>query len=273
LQQNKLQQANLMRNVTIGGILALFIIVFLLFRQYRHKQQSNILISQKNEVLQHLLNEKEWLLKEVHHRVKNNLHTVICLLESQAAYLENDALKAIENSQHRIYAMSLIHQKLYQSDDVKTIDMSIYLPEFVQYLNDGFGTQRQIRFQLAIEPLMLGLSQAIPIALIINESVTNSIKYAFPENRNGIIEINMHQIKGRIRLVIADNGIGINPEIANNPTDSLGLKLINGLSEDINATINFVNDNGTRITIMFNFDPLNDSNNLSTKIKEKEVYS
>ncbi len=123
IQQTNLGKANLLNDVAVGGVLLLLTIVGLLIWQYRQKRRSNKLITSKNEMLEHLLTEKEWLLKEVHHRVKNNLHTVICLLESQAEYLEDDALKAIENSQHRIYAMSLIHQELYQLDDVKTIDM------------------------------------------------------------------------------------------------------------------------------------------------------
>jgi two-component sensor histidine kinase len=168
--------------------------------------------------------------------------------------------------------MSLIHQKLYQSEDIKTIDMSVYLPEFLRYLNDSFGTQRQIRFQLAIEPLLLGVSQAIPLALVINEAVTNSIKYAFPGNRSGIIEINMYQVAEQITLIIADNGVGIDPSIGNTPSDSLGMKLIRGLTEDINAGISIANDNGTRITIVFNVDPLNDSKSSLTAIIEKEAY-
>ena len=128
-----------------------------------------------------MLAEKEWWLKEVHHRVKNNLHTIICLLESQAMYLEKDALQAIEKSQHRIYAMSLIHQKLYQNEDLQVIDMSVYLEEFIGYLKDSFDTQG-IDFIIHVDPVQLNLQQAIPVALIINEGVTNAIKYAF-ENR------------------------------------------------------------------------------------------
>ncbi len=150
------------------------------------------------------------------------------MLESQAAYLENDALKAIENSQHRIYAMSLIHQKLYQAEDVKTIDMAVYLPEFIRYLGESFDTHYSVHFQLDIEAINLGVSQAIPIALIINEAVTNSIKYAFPQNRKGNIEITMHQIEDKITLVIADNGIGIDESLLNATSESLGLKLIKG---------------------------------------------
>ncbi len=93
-------------------------------------------------MLQHLLTEKEWLLKEVHHRVKNNLQTVIALLESQAENLQDDALKANEISKHRIFAMSLIHHQLYKGEDIKTIDMSVFRPELLDYLSGSFGTER-----------------------------------------------------------------------------------------------------------------------------------
>ncbi|AYL95372.1 histidine kinase dimerization/phosphoacceptor domain -containing protein [Mucilaginibacter celer] len=276
IQQEAYQKVSLLKNITLGGILVLFAFICLLYRQYRSKQKSNRIvnlknfqISEKNKLLEHLLKEKEWLLKEVHHRVKNNLHTVICLLESQALYLENDALKAIENSQHRIYAMSLIHQKLYQAEDVKTIDMSIYLPEFIQYLNESFGTQRQVRFHLEIEPIQLGVSQAIPLALIINEAVTNSIKYAFTPDVIGIISVSMSQHGQEITLIVADNGIGLDPTITNMPSESLGLKLMNGLSEDINAHIFFENYNGTRITILFNVDPLNNEHHFSGTLNQE----
>ncbi len=272
LQRSDLERASLVRNVTFGGVALLFVIVGLLYRQYRIKQQTNGVITHKNELLEHLVTEKEWLLKEVHHRVKNNLHTVICLLESQASYLENDALKAIETSQHRIYAMSLIHQKLYQSEDIKTIDMSLYLPEFIQYLKESFGINSQINFLLKIEPLQLSVSQAIPIALILNEAITNSIKYAFPGNKDGTIRIDMYQDAGLIQLTIADNGIGIDASLTNRSSNtSLGLELMKGLSEDINAKIIFKNDHGTRIKMSFKVDPLDNKNSILNTRKEKEL--
>jgi two-component sensor histidine kinase len=275
-QKSGLKNANLVRNISFGGVFLLLVIIGLLIRQYKHKQKSNLIMEQnnlmithKNELLEHLLKEKEWLLKEVHHRVKNNLHTVICLLESQAAYLENDALKAIESSQHRIYAMSLIHQKLYQSEDIKTIDMSLYIPEFIQYLNDSFEMGKQIRFHLDIAPLQLGVSQAIPLALIINEAVTNSMKYAFLPGSVGIITLNLFRAGDQITLIIADNGVGIDPAIASQPTDSLGMKLMNGLSDDINAVICVENTKGTRITITFNEDPLNGKDDIIGILNQK----
>jgi len=148
LEQANLNKARLIKNVTIGGIVLVMIIAGLLYRQSRIRKKSNVLITDKNKLLERLLTEKEWLLKEVNHRVKNNLHTVVSLLESQAMYLENDALKAMETSKHRIFSMSLIHQKLYQSEDVKTIDMSVYLPELVNYLCDSFDAGKYIHFNI-----------------------------------------------------------------------------------------------------------------------------
>jgi len=273
LEQASLKQANLVRDVTIAGTFFVIIIAILLYRQNRLKNKNNQIITHKNDLLQHLLTEKEWLLKEVHHRVKNNLHTVICLLQSQAAYLENDALKAIENSQHRIYAMSLIHQKLYQSDDIKTIDMSVYIPELVQYLEDSFDISNQIRFRLKIDPVSLNISHAIPLGLIINEAVTNSIKYAFPGNRKGEISIVMTDDGEQIKLELADNGIGMPQNTYETELESLGLQLMKGLSEDIEAWISFEINKGTRITVLFNTDPLSDSNDILTYATSKEVYT
>ncbi|MET0636054.1 MAG: histidine kinase dimerization/phosphoacceptor domain -containing protein [Chitinophagaceae bacterium] len=268
LYESKMRQAMLIRNFTTGGIAMMLIITVLLYRQYRQKQKSTRIISQTNEIisqknldisgknkeLEHLVIEKEWLLKEVNHRVKNNLHTVICLLESQASYLKDDALVAIQDSQHRIYAMSLIHQKLYQSESM-SIEMDTYLAQFIQYLDDSFSASNQIHFISDIHPITLSPSQAIPIALMVNEAVTNSIKYAFPNNKRGEINISLTESEHQmIKLVIADNGIGIDPEIMNRDRDSLGISLIKGLSKEIGATLSFQNDGGTKITITFMLD-------------------
>ncbi|AYL95368.1 tetratricopeptide repeat-containing sensor histidine kinase [Mucilaginibacter celer] len=262
----QIQQANTIRKFIIIGLVISLLVIGMLYNRYHIKNKQKRLMDKKNNQLQQAINEKdellkskEWLLKEVHHRVKNNLHTVICLLESQAAYLEKDALKAIENSQHRIYAMSLIHQKLYQSEDIKTVDMSTYLPEFVGYLNDSIGTGNQVYFELAIEQIKLGVSYAVPLSLIINEAVTNSIKYAFPKSRKGMIKITMKNIEQKVQLIIADNGIGISTEKINYASSSLGLKLLKGLTEDIQGDISISNENGTTIRIEFEIDPLMDS--------------
>jgi two-component system, sensor histidine kinase PdtaS len=261
-----LQQENrgviVARNVTFGGLGLLAIIIALLFRQYQIKQKTNLvtqqknaIITQKNGQLVQLLDEKEWLLKEVNHRVNNNLHMVIALLKSQAEYLENDALDAIENSQHRIYAMSLIHQKLYRSSDIRAVDMASYLPEFLRYLQESFGTKGTIRFQQEIESVKIGIKQAIPLALIVNEAVTNAMKYAFPGRAEGCIFVSLKRDGQTATLIVADDGIGIDLAVVGAPSESLGLKLMIGLSEDIEARISFVNDRGSRISVVFNPGP------------------
>ena len=143
LQKSKLQQGAILRNISFAVVALLIIIMALLYNRYQLKQRTNRkLESQQSEIakqnlsLQHLVNEKEWLLKEIHHRVKNNLQIVMSLLNSQSAYIDNEpALTAIHDSQHRVHAMSLIHQKLYNSENVSSIDMSFYIRELVSYLS------------------------------------------------------------------------------------------------------------------------------------------
>jgi len=256
LEKANVKQANLVKNVTLGGILLTLVIAGLLLWQVRLKQKNNRIITHKNELLQQLVTEKEWLLKEVHHRVKNNLHTVISLLRAQAAGLGDDALKAVENSQHRMYAMSMIHQRLYQSDDIKTIDIALYLREFIQYLSDSFGPPPHIRIQSHIQPLKLDVSQAVPAALIINEAVTNAFKYAFPFDIPGTITIELAQTGSLIQLTVADNGIGLNQEAIPKNTGSMGIQLIKGLTRDLNGKVFFETDHGTRIILLFPANPL-----------------
>ena len=192
LQQNRLDRAKLVKNFTIGGIVLLFIIMGLLYRQYRHKQQSNKVILHKNEQLQHFLTEKEWLVKEIHHRVKNNFHIVASLLEIQSSYLKNkEALSAIKESQHRIHSMSIIHQKLYQSETLSTIHMPEYIYELVEYLRESYAIRENIRFDLQIENIELNHASAITLGLILNEAITNAIKYAFAKTEDGKISISL----------------------------------------------------------------------------------
>jgi two-component sensor histidine kinase len=263
LRQALRDEAVRLRNETITGILILLICGGIFYKQYRLKQKSNQLISQKNKIIteknelfDRLIKEKEWLLMELHHRVKNNLHTILSLLESQAIFLENEAYKALEKSRGRVYAMSLIHQQLYRSADVNTINMSIYLSEFVSYLQQSPDAHK-VHFELNAPPIHLSLSQAMPLALIINEAVTNSIKYAFPGKRSGEIKINLSRKHELIKLVVADNGIGIDSGLLDTPLNSLGITLIKGLTEDIRGSLQFESYNGTCITLSFNIDYFN----------------
>ncbi|MCR8557300.1 sensor histidine kinase [Mucilaginibacter sp. BJC16-A38] len=250
-QQLKLLHADSTRNWITAGLSLVLIIAGLLYRQARSARRTNKATARKNEILQQLVHEKEWLLKEVHHRVKNNLHTVISLLESQAKYLKDEALKAIETSQHRIFAMSLLHQKLYRSDKIKMIEMAEYISELMLNLEKSFGVAGEIDFEIKVDALTLDIAYAIPLGLIINEAVTNAIKYAFPKNGKGKIGIVLYQSDENIHLEMTDNGIGIPKCLYVNESGTLGIELMKGLCGDINGQIMFDASNGTRIHVSF----------------------
>ena len=267
LQENQLQKSKLLNTLSIWSLLLLLITIGLLYNRYRLKQRNNVKlelkekeINQKNINLRHLLDEKEWLLKEIHHRVKNNLQTVISLLNSQSAYLDNDmALSAIKNSQHRIHSMSLIHQKLYNSENISTINMPNYIKELIEYLKDSFSLAQRIRFEVKITPLELDVVQAIPLGLILNEAITNSIKYAFPDDRTGMIYITLETTtENQYLLTISDNGIGTETDFTETKANSFGMSLIKGLSDDLEAKFTMENNNGTILKIEFPQDfPIN----------------
>ncbi|SDG91817.1 sensor histidine kinase [Chitinophaga filiformis] len=257
-QQTKLEKANsekaaLVRDLTIAGIFAALIIAALLYRQSRLRKKNNEVIVAKNEQLQQLLADKEWLLKEIHHRVKNNLQIIMSLLDSQSEYINNDAaLAAIEDNMRRVHAMALIHQKLYQSEDIATIAMPGYINELVNYARESFDTNNRIVFEQKIEPLNLDVSQTVPLGLIINESIVNAIKYAFPHGRKGVVRIHFYRDGTRhLVLKIADNGTGLPPGFDTKAHTSLGFDLMQGLTKQLNGSFLFESNNGLHITIRF----------------------
>ncbi len=260
LQQSQLDKEVLVRNVSFGGAGALVLLVALLVTGYRQKQRHNYSLQEKqveigfkNQFLEKLLKEKEWLLKEIHHRVKNNLQIIMSLLNGQSAYLQNDAaLVAIRDSQHRVQAISLIHKKLYMSDNVGQINMPHYIHELVEYLNECYDTRHRVRFHIDIAPIQIDVSQAVPLGLILNEAITNSIKYAFPENGEGMIAIHLEPgDDGYYALTIADNGKGLPQDFQIGKCNSLGMSLMQGLSDDLGGEFSIRNRDGVEICIRF----------------------
>ncbi|MEO6315258.1 MAG: sensor histidine kinase [Chitinophagaceae bacterium] len=254
IQQAKLKQNSFIHSITLAAVVLLVIISSLLFNQYLVKQRANSAINKKNIALRKLLAEKEWLLKEVHHRVKNNLQTVVSLLELQSDFLDNEALSAIHDSQNRIYAMSLIHQKLYQSDNISSINMRSYLQALTGHLRKIFNSSYQIKYNLEVIDIDLDVSQAFPIGLIVNEAVTNSIKYAFtPSSNDPEVTILLHkEVGGLLVLTIADNGTGLPANFHSADRAGLGFKLMTALVEDIEGELTINSANGTQIIISFN---------------------
>jgi two-component sensor histidine kinase len=258
LRQSSLRQTMLVQRMTIAGIFVLLVIAGLLVRQNRQRkkmhrliEQKNDVITSKNEILVKVLAEKEWLLKEVNHRVKNNLQTVISLLETQGRCLKNEALEAVVSSQHRVYAMLLLHQKICQPENNNAIEMSDYLDDIIQYLRESFDNSQSIMWHLDLQPLRVGLRQAVPIALIVNESVTNALKYAFPAGRHGNIAIRLRHDKGQVSLSVSDNGVGLRRPAEKAASESMGIGLMNGLSVELRGDLQICSENGTTVSVRF----------------------
>ncbi|PSL43011.1 two-component sensor histidine kinase [Chitinophaga niastensis] len=264
IQESDLKRASMVRNVIISGALVLGLMSLLVYSRYRTKKRASEKLAlqqeeirQKNISLQALISdkdkllmEKEWLVKEVHHRVKNNLQMVISLLNSQSAYLSNqDAVAAIRESQRRMHAMSLIHQRLYEKDE-STIDMQTYITDLVNYLKDSFEGAN-VRFVLDLQPLVLDVSKAVPLGLILNEAITNSLKYAFPDGQAGHILVSLKPVSPLMELIIADDGIGLSGNNMATPKKSLGMSLLKGLTTQIGGTYDISSGRGVEILIRF----------------------
>jgi PAS domain S-box-containing protein len=187
------------------------------------------------EIIQASLKEKETLLKEVHHRVKTNMQVICSLLNLQSSNVrDKDALAMLKDSQSRIQSMALVHNKLYQSQNLASINMSDYIKELTGDLIKSYTTSHD-RVTVNIDPsdVFLGIDMAIPCGLVINELVTNSLKYAFPKNRTGQIAISLKEGGNQeLELVVSDNDVGIPEGINTANTNTFGLKLVTNLAQD-----------------------------------------
>jgi len=221
--------------------------------QQRELAQRDERIEVLNGNQENLLKEKEWLIKEVQHRVKNNLQMVTSLLYSQSVYLEDGAaLMAIKDSLRRMEAMSLIHQKLYRDNNTMTISMPEYISDLVNYLDESFEADTQIVFEQTIAPVQLDVSQVLPLGLIFTESIVNAIKYAFLKDQQGIVILLLgHDGPGHLLVKIVDNGVGLPAALNTQKHHSLGLDLIKGLAKQLNGSCRIENNNGVHITIRF----------------------
>jgi two-component sensor histidine kinase len=204
--------------------------------------------------LQASLAEKDVLLKEVHHRVKNNLQVIISMLKLQSSQIEDPVmLIAMQDSQNRVQSMALIHEKLYQSADLAKIDFAGYLGSLANFLMRSYTpSEKQIALRVEAEPVQLGIDAAVPCGLIVNELVSNALKHAFPNGNGGEVAIQLKPSNnGQVEMSIADNGVGLpkNIDLENSP--SLGLQLVNALVGQLDGTLELHSGQGTRFTLRF----------------------
>jgi PAS domain S-box-containing protein len=206
------------------------------------------------EAFQASLREKELLLKEIHHRVKNNLQVICSLLQLRARAIPNgEALEMFLESQTRVRTMALIHEKLYQSKDFAHIDFGEYVRSLVTDLMCTYRTHSEaVDFSLKGSHVVLGVDAAVPCALIVNELVSNSLKHAFPGGRRGSIDIALSSSNdGKVRLVVRDDGVGLPDSLDSRQARSLGLQLVNTLTDQLGGTIELRRNGGTEFQIEF----------------------
>jgi PAS domain S-box-containing protein len=208
------------------------------------------------EQVKRSLKEKEVLLAEIHHRVKNNLAVITGLLELQGYNTENeDAKKVLKDSQLRINSMALIHEKLYQSERLSEIQFDVYINELLEVIKKShFSTQKPVEIKIDAEPVPLTITQAIPCGLLLNEIITNSLKHAFPDDRQGEITISFRKTGNRLNLSIGDNGIGLPENHTDLKSKSLGMTLIKTLAKQLEAELFIDSRQGTRYNLIFNYE-------------------
>ncbi len=194
------------------------------------------------------------MLKEIHHRVKNNLQIIASLVHLQSEHIkDSEGLRAFLESRNRINTMALIHEKLYMSPDISRIDFLDYVNELANSLYLSYGIDRRnVALKLDIENVSFDINTAIPLGLIINELVSNALKYAFPGGIKGEIRIDLHQDdESRFILIIGDNGTGFPEDLDFRNTESLGLRLVISLTGQLGGTIDLDRKGGTTFRIIF----------------------
>ena len=221
-------------------------------RALTERDELEELMSSRNQ-LQEALKDKEVLIKEIHHRVKNNFMMISNLLELQSYYIKDKVdFDLFRDSKRRADSMALIHEKLYQSTDLKRIEFGEYIQDLTTDIFDTYNiSPDQIKLIINVEDIMLNINTGIPLGLIINELLTNSLKYAFPDDRNGIITIIFSKTDDKFTLIIKDDGIGFPQSFDLKNTESLGLELVNNLTRQIDGVVELDYVDGTEFRITF----------------------
>ncbi|MCC5598726.1 PAS domain S-box protein [Nostoc favosum] len=230
---------------------------------FEHPEYGSVLVAVQQDITEHKqtqekikasLKEKEVLLKEIHHRVKNNLGIVSSLLQMQCRRTQDPLVTPIlRDSQNRIASIALVHEKLYRSEDLADIDFAQYIPDLTTHLFDSYNvSSSQIQLKIQVDNASLDIETAIPCGLIINELVSNALKYAFVGNRRGEIEVKFYQeSESTLALIIRDNGIGLPENFDSKKAKTLGITLVQGLVKQLRGKLEIDSHHGTQFKITF----------------------
>ena len=254
--QNELQEVKIKsgrRNLIFSsfGLLLLGLFSYFMFRSRAKVSHLNQELQAKNLIIEKALHEKDTLLKEIHHRVKNNLQVISSLLGIQSRQVSDPAAKeALNEGRSRVQSMSLIHQDLYQQDNLKGIYIKDYFDKLTTSLFSTYSLKRGVKIKSDIDPLILDVDTVIPLGLIINELVTNALKYAFDDNV-GTILVSLKEINGSLQLIVQDDGRGMDDVSGALSGDSYGYELIQALVDKLDGALDITIDQGSTITATF----------------------
>lgn len=246
-----------------AAILMALLLLISMYNSYRLRksrkevQKKNQEIIVKNEMINNALSDKDVLLKEVHHRVKNNLQIISGLLELQNISIKDERIKmALKEGQNRIQSVALIHKMMYQSDNVSKVNMKDYLNDLSDVLKSSFADiSRNVDTVVNADKISFDITTAVPVSLIVNEAVCNAYKHAFQDQQKGEITLVLEENQNdSYTLTVTDNGIGLPDTYDVNATNSIGVDLMRGLSKQLKGSFNMYSDNGTVIEL--NFKPI-----------------
>jgi len=238
-------------------ILLIAILSFVIYRSSRANKRSarlltekNIEIKKKNEELVNKNEEKTAMMKEIHHRVKNNLQVVNSLLKFQSREIEDDRILAMfKEAQNRVLSMALLHEKMYRSDNLQYIDVQEHITLLVEDLLKTYAVGKKIKLDIIIEEVEIGIRTLVPLGLIINEMISNTLKYAFKNKDEGKITVRIKSLESvKYEMIIGDDGIGLKQE--NKPT-GMGTKLIQIFTKQLNGTLEQLDQPGTVFKLIF----------------------
>ena len=241
----------------VGSILILLFIRLVISLKenenlYLAAQNENISRQKAEKELKTSLNEKEVLIKEIHHRVKNNMQIVSSLLELQSLQQTDKNIKKLfKESQNQVRSMAIVHEKLYHSGNLASINIQDYTKSLIAEIFKSYHINENILTNLNIEKRSIDINKAIPLGLILNELINNSLEHAFPNGEKGEIKINLNKNNGFITLNYLDNGVGFPKNLDFQNTNTMGMQMINGLVNQMNGTIKLNRNPGTQFTINF----------------------
>jgi two-component sensor histidine kinase len=252
LKEKELLQSTYQKNlfITLLAVIALLMLLALLFT--RSKLRSNAALTAQKLLVEKSLADKELLLREIHHRVKNNMQVISSLLSIQSRDITDEvALKAVNDSRNRVRAMALIHQGLYTEEDLRGIKTTEYISKLCNSLFSSYRIDvDRIKLELEVEEILIDVDSIVPIGLILNELITNALKYAFPDDRKGNIRIHIKELEEGLQLIVSDDGIGISGDRILANEDSFGMKMIKAFSKKLNAEWDIQSEKGTTVSML-----------------------